>query len=116
MNSIFLRINRVLKISLPTHHHLFLPLHQFHCRALFCINALHTFTIKASSDPLHIHRDPITRTRAKKIQDVLNGLIEKIWTENAIQDARDDELGLERSKVLWALFKLLGSQINTQFG
>ncbi|KAH9687341.1 hypothetical protein KPL70_014729 [Citrus sinensis] len=41
-------------------------------------------TIKALSDPLHIHRGPITRARAKKMQAALNGLIEKIWIENAI--------------------------------
>ena len=40
--------------------------------------------IKTSSDPLHIHGGPITRTRAKKMQAALNGLIEKIWIENAI--------------------------------
>ena len=53
-------------------------------------------TIKASSDPLHIHGGPIIRVRAKKMQDALNGLIEKIWIENAIQDARLHELGLKR--------------------
>ena len=52
--------------------------------------------IKASSDPLHIHRGPITRARAKKMQAALNGLIEKMWTENAVQDVRHHELGLER--------------------
>ena len=41
-------------------------------------------TIKTSSDHLHIHGDPITRARAKKMQAALNGLIEKIWIENAI--------------------------------
>ena len=61
-------------------------------------------TIKTSSDHLHIHGGPITRAKAKKMQAALNGLIEKIWIENAIQDARED-------KALWALFKLLGSQI-----
>ena len=53
-------------------------------------------TIKASSDHFHIHGSPITRARAKKKQAALNGLVEKMWTENAIQDARHDELGLER--------------------
>ena len=33
-------------------------------------------TIKASSDHLHIHKDPITRARAKKMQVALN--IEKM--------------------------------------
>ena len=69
-------------------------------------------TIKASSDPLYIHGGPITRARAKKMQVALNGLIEKIWIENAIQDARHHELGLGEDKALWALFKLLGSQIH----
>ena len=35
-------------------------------------------TIKVSSDPLYIHRGPITRAWAKKTQAVLNGLIEKM--------------------------------------
>ncbi|KAH9781057.1 Endonuclease [Citrus sinensis] len=39
-------------------------------------------TIKVSSDALHIHGGPIKRARAKKIQAVLNGFIEKIWIEN----------------------------------
>ena len=30
------------------------------------------------------------------MQAALNRLIEKMWTENAIQDVRDNELGLER--------------------
>ena len=30
------------------------------------------------------------------MQAALNGLIEKIWIENAIQDARHHELGLKR--------------------
>ena len=47
----------------------------------------HRNTIKTSSDPLHIHGGPITRARSKKMQVALNGLIEKIWIENAIQDA-----------------------------
>ena len=46
------------------------------------------------------------------MQAALNGLIEKIWIENAIQDARHHELGLGEDKALWALFKLLGSQIH----
>ena len=41
-------------------------------------------TIKPSSDPLYIHGGPITRARAKNMQVVLNRLIEKMWTENAI--------------------------------
>ena len=30
------------------------------------------------------------------MQAILNGLIEKMWIENAIQDVRYDELALER--------------------
>ena len=71
-------------------------------------------TIKTLSDPLHIHGGPIIRARAKKMQVVLNGLIEKIWTENAIQDARDDELGLERSQSIVGIIQV--GQSNTQFG
>ena len=67
-------------------------------------------TIKASSDPLHIHGGPITRARAKKMQAALNGLIEKIWIDNVIQDARHHELGLERRQGI--VFKLLDSQIH----
>ena len=71
-------------------------------------------TIKVLRDPLHIYGDSIIRFRAKKMQVALNGLIEKMWNENAIQDARHHELGLERreDKTLLALFKLLGSQIH----
>ncbi|KAH9705029.1 hypothetical protein KPL70_011714 [Citrus sinensis] len=72
-------------------------------------------TIKASSDPLHIHGGPITRARAKKMQAALNGLIEKIWIENAIQDARHHELGLERSQGIVGIIQAIG-QPNTQFG
>ena len=57
-------------------------------------------TIKVSSDPLHIDGGLITRVRAKKMQAALNGLIEKIWIEHAIQDARHHELGLERRQVI----------------
>ncbi|KAH9698112.1 Endonuclease [Citrus sinensis] len=71
--------------------------------------------IKASSDPLHIHRGPITRARAKKMQAALNGLIEKMWTENAIQDVRHHELGLERRQGIVGIIQAIG-QPNTQFG
>ena len=72
-------------------------------------------TIKASSDPLHIHEDPIIRARAKKMQATLNGLIEKIWIENAIQDARHHELGLKRRQGIVGIIQVIG-QPNTQFG
>ena len=71
-------------------------------------------TIKASSDPLRIHGGPITRVKDKTMQAILNGLIEKIWTENAIQDARHDELGLERRQSIVGIIQAVG-QPNTQF-
>ncbi|KAK9174871.1 hypothetical protein WN944_026875 [Citrus x changshan-huyou] len=71
-------------------------------------------TIKTSSDPLHIHGRPITRARAKKMQAALNGLIEKIWIENAIQDARHHELGLKRRQGIVGIIQVIG-QPNTQF-
>ena len=40
------------------------------------------------------------------MQAALNGLIEKIWIENAIQDERHHELGLERRQ------GIVGSQIH----
>ena len=70
--------------------------------------------IKTSSDPLHIHGGPITRARAKKMQAALNGLIEKIWIENAIQDARHHELGLKRRQGIVGIIQVIG-QPNTQF-
>ena len=60
-------------------------------------------TIKALSDPLHIHGGPIIRARAK------------MWTENAIQDARHDELGWERRQDIVGIIQTIG-QPNTQFG
>ncbi|KAH9734678.1 hypothetical protein KPL71_017451 [Citrus sinensis] len=71
-------------------------------------------TIKVSSDPLHIHGGPITRARAKKMQAALNGLIEKIWIENEIQDARHHELILERRQDIVGIIQAIG-QPNTQF-
>ena len=71
-------------------------------------------TIKTSSDPLHIHGGPITRARAKKMQAALNGLIEKIWIENAIQDARHHELGLKRRQGIVGIIQVI-EQLNTQF-
>ncbi|KAH9744149.1 hypothetical protein KPL70_003565 [Citrus sinensis] len=71
-------------------------------------------TIKTSSDPLHIHGGPITRARAKKMQAALNGLIKKIWIENAIQDARHHELGLKRRQGIVGIIQVIG-QPNTQF-
>ena len=71
-------------------------------------------TIKTSSDPLHIHGGPITRARAKKMQAALNGLIEKIWIENAIRDARHHELGLKRRQGIVGIIQVI-RQPNTQF-
>ena len=71
-------------------------------------------TIKASSDPLHIHGDPITRARAKKMQAALNGLIEKIWIKNEIQDATHHELGLKRKQAIVGIIQAIG-QPNTEF-
>ena len=71
--------------------------------------------IKASTNPLSIHGGPITKAKAKKMQDALNGLVEKIWTENAIQDARHDELGLGRRQSIMGIIQVIGKP-NTQFG
>ena len=49
------------------------------------------------------------------MQIVLNGLIQKIWTENAIQDAIHDELGLEKRQSIVGIIQVVG-QPNTQFG
>ncbi|GKV11009.1 hypothetical protein SLEP1_g22298 [Rubroshorea leprosula] len=40
-----------------------------------------------SCDPLHTQGGPVTRARAKKMREALNGLIEQIWVENNIQQA-----------------------------
>ena len=63
---------------------------------------------------MHIHRGPITRGRAKKMQSILNGLIEKIWIENTIQDARHHELGLKKRQGIVGIIQVIG-QPNTQF-
>ncbi|KAH9686162.1 Endonuclease [Citrus sinensis] len=65
-------------------------------------------TIKSSNDPLHIHGGPITRARAKKMQAALNGLIEKIWIEITIQDARHHELGLKRRQGIVGIIQVIG--------
>ena len=49
------------------------------------------------------------------MQAVLNGIIEKIWIENAIQDARHNGLGLERRQSIVGIIQVVG-QPNTQFG
>ncbi|KAK9186450.1 hypothetical protein WN944_020785 [Citrus x changshan-huyou] len=72
-------------------------------------------TIKVSSDLLHIHGGPITRARAKKMQAALNGLIEKMWTKNVIQDAKHHELHLESRQAIVGIIQAIGWP-NTQFG
>ncbi|GKU99823.1 hypothetical protein SLEP1_g12610 [Rubroshorea leprosula] len=50
-----------------------------------------------SCDPLHTQGGPVTRARAKKMREALNGLIEQIWVENNIQQANrslDDYQGM----------------------
>ncbi|GKV10856.1 hypothetical protein SLEP1_g22166 [Rubroshorea leprosula] len=50
-----------------------------------------------SCDPLHTQGGPVTRVRAKKMREALNGLIEQIWVENNIQQANrnlDDYQGM----------------------
>ena len=49
------------------------------------------------------------------MQAALNGLIEKIWIENAIQDARHHELHLESRQAIVGIIQAIG-QPNTQFG
>ena len=37
---------------------------------------------QALKDPLHVPVRPITRTRSKKMKEVLNGLIQEIWADS----------------------------------
>ena len=37
---------------------------------------------KAYSDPIQVLVGPVTRARAKKFKEVLNGLIQATWTES----------------------------------
>ena len=53
-----------------------------------------------SKDPLHINGGPITRARAKKMQDALNGLIQYIWASSATSKGIHEDLGLERNQRL----------------
>ena len=50
----------------------------------------------------------------KRCKLLLNGLIEKIWIENEIQDARHHELGLKRRQGIVGIIQVIG-QPNTQF-
>ncbi|GKV34704.1 hypothetical protein SLEP1_g43054 [Rubroshorea leprosula] len=43
-------------------------------------------TCTTSRDPLHIPRGPITRAKARKMREALNGLIEQIWVDNNMQE------------------------------
>ena len=72
-------------------------------------------TIKSSSDPFHIHGGPITRARVKKMQAALNGLIEKIWIENSIQDARHHELDLKIRQGIVGIIQVIGQQIHNLY-
>ena len=47
------------------------------------------------------------------MQATLNRLIETMWTENAIHDARHHELGLERRQGIIGIIQAIG-QPNTQ--
>ncbi|GKV43145.1 hypothetical protein SLEP1_g50478 [Rubroshorea leprosula] len=39
-----------------------------------------------SCDPLHTQGGPVTRARASKMQEALNGLIKQIWVDNNMQE------------------------------
>ncbi|GKV47177.1 hypothetical protein SLEP1_g54096 [Rubroshorea leprosula] len=54
-------------------------------------------TCTTSRDPLHILGGPVTRVRARKMQEALNGLIEQIWVDNNMQQVNqtlDDYQGM----------------------
>ena len=53
-----------------------------------------------SKDPLHINGGPITRARAKKMKEALNGLIKDIWASSATSKGIHEDLGLERNQRL----------------
>ncbi|GKV46504.1 hypothetical protein SLEP1_g53486 [Rubroshorea leprosula] len=56
-----------------------------------------------SCDPLHTQGGPVTRARARKMREVLNGLIEQIWVDNNIQQANrslDDYQGMSQAEEL----------------
>ena len=46
------------------------------------------------------------------MQAALNRLIEKIWIENEIQDARHHELGLKRRQDIVGIIQAIGHQIH----
>ena len=41
-------------------------------------------------DPSNINGGPMTKARAKKMKEALNGLIQEIWTESLAQQGLDD--------------------------
>ncbi|GKV10998.1 hypothetical protein SLEP1_g22287 [Rubroshorea leprosula] len=47
-------------------------------------------TCTTSRDPLHIPGGPVTRARARKMREALNGLIEQIWVDNNMQEVNRD--------------------------
>ncbi|GKV53478.1 hypothetical protein SLEP1_g60000 [Rubroshorea leprosula] len=54
-------------------------------------------TCTTSRDSLHIPGGPVTRARARKMQEALNGLIEQIWVDNNMQQVNrrlDDYQGM----------------------
>ncbi|GKU93196.1 hypothetical protein SLEP1_g6806 [Rubroshorea leprosula] len=59
---------------------------------------------------------PVTRARAKKMREALNGLIEQIWVENNIQQANrslDDYQGM--INIIQGLVTLIGEAIESDF-
>ena len=55
-------------------------------------------------NPLHIGGGPITRAKAKRMKEALNGLIEDVWAK---QMTIETDLGLERSTRLITLVQAL---------
>ncbi|XP_075675469.1 uncharacterized protein LOC142644780 isoform X2 [Castanea sativa] len=43
---------------------------------------------QAFKDPLHVPVGPITRTRSKKINEALNGLIQEIWADSSTRHSK----------------------------
>ena len=41
------------------------------------------------NDPLSINGGPITRARAKRMKEALNGLIQEIWAKSIVQQGLD---------------------------
>ena len=42
------------------------------------------------NDPLSINGGPMTRARAKRMKEALNGLIQEIWAKSLVQQGLDD--------------------------